>query len=295
MNKIALLISLLALVNFAQGEEPVSDHWTVKGHIPLERFVIQSHRGAGELAPENTIEAFELGWKLGTVPECDLRTTKDGVIVTFHDENFGRVVVGASEELKKKGVKDVTFDEVKKLDVGQGRHVITISQAFEAMKDKPERRMYLDIKNVDLDQLARLAKEAGVENRVILASTKYDIIQHWKKLVPDGQTLLWMGGDEPKLVKRIEELRKNDFAAVTQLQIHIHPEVTTSNVKLQPSDRFLLDLGKELRSRGILFQTLPYAKFDPRIYHRLLDLGVQSFATDQPDQLLAAVKEYYKQ
>src|SRR5438093_2265149 len=81
---------------------PVID-WNIVGNIPLERVVIQSHRGAGVLAEENTLAAFELGWKLGTYPESDLRTTTDGAIVTFHDDNFSRVVKGVSSELAKKG------------------------------------------------------------------------------------------------------------------------------------------------------------------------------------------------
>src|SRR6188472_834017 len=88
-------LGLLACACFAQNEKPAlrpgessKSEWTVRGHVSPEKFVIQSHRGAGELAPENTIEAFELGWKLGTIPESDIRTTRDGVIVTFHDNNF---------------------------------------------------------------------------------------------------------------------------------------------------------------------------------------------------------------
>ena len=144
------------LANAAAGAE-TTNRWTVCGHIPPEKFVIQSHRGAGELAPENTIEAFELGWKLGTVPESDLRTTQDGVIVAFHDANFKRVVKGASPELQKQGVVDVTFAELSKLDVGAwkgesfaGRRVSKISEVFDLMRCQPERRLYLDIKNVDL-------------------------------------------------------------------------------------------------------------------------------------------------
>src|SRR6188474_3329210 len=74
---------------------PLKSAWNVRDHIPLEKIVVQSHRGAGVLAEEGTLEAFELGWKLGTYPESDLRATKDGVIVTFHDENFARVVKDA--------------------------------------------------------------------------------------------------------------------------------------------------------------------------------------------------------
>src|SRR6266851_4894373 len=78
----------------AAAKSAVAADWNITDHIPLERIIVQSHRGAGVLAEENTVAAFELGWKLSTYPESDLRTTRDGVIVTFHDENFSRVVKG---------------------------------------------------------------------------------------------------------------------------------------------------------------------------------------------------------
>ena len=62
------------------GTAPVKSSWNVRDHVPLRDFIIQSHRGAGELAPENSRESFELAWSLGTIPEADLRTSKDGVI-----------------------------------------------------------------------------------------------------------------------------------------------------------------------------------------------------------------------
>jgi hypothetical protein len=104
----------------------------------------------------------------------------------------------------------------------QGRRVSKMSDIFALMKGKPERRLYMDIKQVDFDQLAKEVKAAGIESQVIFASTKYDEVRRWKRLVPEGQTLLWMGGTEEKLRGRLEELRKADFADVTQVQIHTH-------------------------------------------------------------------------
>ncbi len=40
----------------------------------------------------DALGSYELAWRLGTVPEADVRTTKDGVPVAFHDGNFGRLV-----------------------------------------------------------------------------------------------------------------------------------------------------------------------------------------------------------
>lgn len=286
--------------------QPMRSTWTVRDNLPLDRFVVQAHRGAGELSEENTLESFELGWKLNCIPEADLRTTKDGVIVAFHDSTFSRVVKDIPDAMKTKGVKDVTFHDLSKLDVGSwkgdrftGRRVSKMSDIFAMMQSKPDRKLYLDIKNVDLEALATLVKEYKVDDQVILASTKYELIRRWKSLVPKGTTLLWMGGTEEALNKRFDELRAAHFADVTQLQIHTHlPEGVTTIKRdavnpFKESDAFLIARGEELRKQGILFQTLPYGGSTPEVYVKLLDLGLMSFATDHPEVTWAAVKAYY--
>lgn len=285
---------------------PLKSQWNVRDHVPLDKFVIQSHRGAGELAEENTLEAFELGWKLGTYPEADIRMTKDGVIVAFHDNDFSRVVKGVSEEMKKQGVADVTFAELSRLDVGawkgdqfKGRRVSRMTEVFARMKGRPERHLYLDIKNVDLKQLAAEVKAAGVARQVVLASSKHDIIREWKALVPESDTLLWMGGTEEAKRKAIAALRKADFAGITQLQAHVRFPGDAKDVKpgepFSPSRAFLVELGGELSGRGILFQTLPYGATNAATYWQLMDLGLASFATDHPEVTLKAVRDYYAQ
>ena len=303
-------ILFLALMAFAAAPAAPTGKagWDVRDAVPLDTFIVQAHRGAGELAEENSLEAFHLGWRLNCIPEADVRTTRDGVIVAFHDNNFARVVKDVSPEMAKRGVKDVTFDELQKLDIGAyrgeqfaGRRVPKLSDVFELIKGKPDRRLYLDIKEVNLDNLAKEAKAAGVEKQVIFASTKYDLIRGWRKLVPDGQTLLWMGGTEEKLNQRFDELRKADFADVTQVQVHTRlPEgvKTIARDAADPftvPDAFLKARGEELRRRGILYQTLPYGGATREIYWKLLDLGFMSFATDHPEVTWAAVREYYQQ
>lgn len=304
MKKIIYLSACLAVAFVVNAKDVATkmpkSEWNVRDHVPVEKFVIQSHRGAGVMAPENTIEAFELGWKLSTVPEADIRTTSDNVIVAFHDDNFSRVVKGLTEEMKLKGVKDLTFAELSKLDVGvwkvndfTPRHVSKMTEIFNLMKGKPERHLYLDIKNVDLKQLAKEVKECEVSKQVILASPKPEIIREWKALVPESETLLWMSGDEKTRRARIEVLKKENFAGITQLQIHVRPDKNnTSDFPYTPSPQFLIEVGKELRSRHILFQSLPYTD-DVTVYKKLLDLGLESFSTDYPDVTWKEIKDYY--
>jgi glycerophosphoryl diester phosphodiesterase len=48
--------------------------------------LVAAHRGASSLAIENTLEAFEKAIEVGAdMVEFDVRTTRDGVLVVFHD------------------------------------------------------------------------------------------------------------------------------------------------------------------------------------------------------------------
>ncbi len=56
---------------------------------PYPRWV--AHRGAGTLAPENTVEALEAGVRFGyRAVEIDAVLTADEVVVLLHDENLER-------------------------------------------------------------------------------------------------------------------------------------------------------------------------------------------------------------
>jgi glycerophosphoryl diester phosphodiesterase len=300
----------------AHGQSPAPHQtapakaWNITDHLSLDRIIIQGHRGVGELAEENTVEAFELAWKLGIYPECDLRMTKDGVIVPFHDNNFARVVKDASPALKKKGVKDLTFAELSELDVGswkgeqfKGRRVVPMAKIFELMRGRPERHLYMDIKSIEFPRLAAEVRRYGIEKQIVLASRKVEEIRAWKALVPESETLLWMHGNEAELSKDFAELRKTKFAGVTQVQVHVYPKETKDTwappTDASPADNpfrlrnaFLRGVGEELRAHGVVFQTFPYTK-DASVYGQLLDLGVMSFATDYPDVTLREIKAYY--
>jgi len=56
---------------------------------PYPRWV--AHRGAGKLAPENTLAAFRLGASHGyRMFECDVKLSADGVPFLMHDATLGR-------------------------------------------------------------------------------------------------------------------------------------------------------------------------------------------------------------
>ncbi|MGQ0708330.1 MAG: glycerophosphodiester phosphodiesterase [Rhodoferax sp.] len=68
---------------------------------PYPRWI--AHRGAGKLAPENTLAAFRLGASYGyRMFECDAKLSSDGVVFLLHDATLqrttnARAVIGAGQ------------------------------------------------------------------------------------------------------------------------------------------------------------------------------------------------------
>lgn len=65
---------------------------------PYPRWV--AHRGAGKLAPENTLAAFRLGASHGyRMFECDVKLSSDGVPFLLHDATLTRTINASNEAL----------------------------------------------------------------------------------------------------------------------------------------------------------------------------------------------------
>jgi glycerophosphoryl diester phosphodiesterase len=72
-----------------------------------------AHRGAGKLAPENTLAAFELGLAHGyRMAECDVTLSADGVAYLLHDERLERTTSGRGIAVEH------TWEQLARLDAG---------------------------------------------------------------------------------------------------------------------------------------------------------------------------------
>ncbi len=78
---------------------------------PYPRWI--AHRGAGKLAPENTLAAFRLGAAHGyRFFECDVKLSADGVPFLLHDTTLERTTNGAGR------AADLSWAELSRLDAG---------------------------------------------------------------------------------------------------------------------------------------------------------------------------------
>ena len=81
------------------------------GDWPYPRWI--AHRGAGTLAPENTLAAFALGHAHGCrMFECDVRLSADGQPFLLHDDRLERTTDGQGEAV------DQRWAELAGLDAG---------------------------------------------------------------------------------------------------------------------------------------------------------------------------------
>lgn len=105
-----------------------------------DRPLIIAHRGGALESTENTIAAFERAEKIGADGvEADIRLTRDGVIVVYHDDRFGRVE-GLAPAQRTRLISEMTYAEISAqtlVPVGEdtgGRRVPTLPELLSTVK-----------------------------------------------------------------------------------------------------------------------------------------------------------------
>jgi glycerophosphoryl diester phosphodiesterase len=95
-------------------------------------FVLCGHRGNMADAPENTLLGFASGERVGVDEiELDVRATRDGELVIVHDRTLARTAAASSPHLHTP-IEELTFDEVRSVDLGEGQLVPTFEETLDA-------------------------------------------------------------------------------------------------------------------------------------------------------------------
>jgi len=131
-------------------------------NIETHRPLVIAHRGGALESTENTIGAFQRAAKIGAAGiETDIRLTRDGVVVVYHDEYFGRVE-GLPERQRTRLVSDLTYSE------------LTAQTLMPVGDDNGTRRvptlndLLINVKNVLLNiELKRCARFDELVNKTI--------------------------------------------------------------------------------------------------------------------------------
>ncbi|HOZ48040.1 MAG TPA: glycerophosphodiester phosphodiesterase family protein [Candidatus Hydrogenedentes bacterium] len=257
----------------------------------------QAHRGGLGEYPENTMAAFQASWRLGAIPELDLRTTKDDVFICLHDATLARTT-DADEAMKDVDVSALTLDEIRRWDAGvrfagayAGERVPTLEEVLASMQGHPEREIYLDFKTADLDKLSSLINRYGVMGQIIYCHNRQETCIAIAERLPGLRTMLWIGGRPDEILAAFDAAAANGFNRLAQVQLHLHPEEGVDPVAyLLPADRITAAL-RTTQRHGIDLEVLPF-RFDEASIHHLLDLGVRWYATDHPNRFAACVRNW---
>ncbi len=133
------------------------------------------HRGAPELAPENTLASLEAAADRGADRvETDVQFTKDGRPVIMHDATVDRTTDGTGR------VDELTAEEISRLAVKGGGRVPTLEQVLSSLKDRAA-RLLLEIKgpqsSAAVDRALGLVAEAGMTDRTLLQSFDEQVVR----------------------------------------------------------------------------------------------------------------------
>ncbi len=125
-----------------------------------------AHRGARAHAPENTIEAFQLGLRLGaTGLESDVWITKDRIAVLDHDGSVGSL-------LRRRPI-----DSVLRADLPD--HIPSLAEFYDEVGTNFE--FSLDMKDpAAFEAVVSDAKNAGAEERLWLCHPSFDQVVEWR-------------------------------------------------------------------------------------------------------------------
>jgi hypothetical protein len=131
------------------------------------------HRGASEHAHENTLEAFRATFELGGGGnEFDIRITKDGVLVVFHDDMLDRLLeaYGDVSEYSWEQLQHFRFRNPGRF--GAQCRIPTLVEVFDLHR-KYGGLMHLDIKRPGLDRaIAELLTRMDMWDHVAYCNTE---------------------------------------------------------------------------------------------------------------------------
>ena len=101
--------------------------------IQDREFLAFAHRGANQLAPENTLAAFQIAYDLGyQIIETDVQSSSDGVLYCFHDDHLQRT---AGDPRK---FEDVHSQDIDQLRINGTHPIPRLAELFKAF---PERQI----------------------------------------------------------------------------------------------------------------------------------------------------------
>jgi glycerophosphoryl diester phosphodiesterase len=125
------------------------------------------------------------------VTECDVRTTKDGILVSLHDADVSRTSNGRGL------VSDMTLAELRRLNFGswfdpkfKGERMPTVQEILTLCRGKTDVMLGLKESGQDYaDKVASLVRKHGEAKRTILGVRSAEQARQFRKLLPESRQI----------------------------------------------------------------------------------------------------------
>lgn len=241
---------------------PALPHW------PYPRWI--AHRGAGKLAPENTLAAFRLGAAYGwRMFECDVKLSADDLPFLMHDATLERTTNGSGTG------GDLRWDALSRLDAGSW---FSRSYAGEALPT--------------LEQVARYCRANHLLLNIEIKPTP-GTEAHTGSLVAQAAARLWHGAAVPPLLTSFKpDALRAAQAAVPELPRGLlldelwpgWPDAArTLGCQAIVCNHRLWNANSIAQAHAAGCRTLSYTVNEPADAQRLLALGIDGIITDRVD------------
>lgn len=205
-----------AMCSFSDGEAPSADTLT-NPLITTDKALVSAHRSGADIAPENTMMAFEYCVETEDfnvdIFEFDLHITKDNKLILLHDDTLDRTT-NAVEEFGSKKVKPSTktYEELRVLNFGEnfttpegeapykalrGEKIpenlkaVLLEDVLNYLESNGDFRYIIEIKDSGelgykaTDELYKILKEKNLLNKVVVGTFNGDVTSYIDKNYPD--------------------------------------------------------------------------------------------------------------
>ncbi len=146
--------------------------------------LIIGHRGTYDEAPENTLKGFKKAIELGAdYIEFDVHKSQDGALVVIHGNDILRRMG------YNKSIDEMTLNELKKIDIGEGETVPELWEVLKLAKGKINLLCEIKAKGIS-NEVISLLREEDMLNSTIFQSFYVDVLLEVRKIDPESDVAL---------------------------------------------------------------------------------------------------------
>ncbi len=172
------------------------------------------HRGDPRHAPENTLASFESAWRHGRrAVECDVRASREGVPIVFHDATLERMGAGRGPVANQpwRTLRAAQIPSVAELLAVCRRHRLTV---------------FLDIKTPrTAGRLPPLVRAAGMTRRCRGASHHVQALTILQRVAPHLPRYRVTGYDDAVTPRLIRQARQRQWTGLIAYKRWVTPAV----------------------------------------------------------------------